>query len=407
MFIKIICIIVLLEFSLSDEYDANMLPMNKDSKYGDDVCSYTEDEKRYVKPCGKGKFCDGSSTITTVDYLKGKYENDKTSYIEICQDLPNITDFYTYKGSCSNDFECESGYECIGNECSYKCPNTNMFLYNPSLSNPCLPNSDKGTDGICYEATRKKNAATEFKYSSPEPNKICGKLTFADDPNDNMKGIYYINKMEYVYKGEVEDGEYVNDQELCKSGFALYFYKDGKSKDPKDSGAVGSNTMYLMCVTPISINSKLSQQTSGTPIVTTVDECSINYKINENGEILRYNIKHLTTPQSTFIENYCKSNDRLYIKLKYEKYREYYTKITEEERQTCGDLDYTNKYSCQNNELIKAWYFYNNPRDYAIYNDRKKIGKVIDYKIQKSYPCYSISQYLSKNFIYLLFLLLI
>lgn len=401
MIIKIICIIVLLEFSLSEEYDSIYLPMNKDSKYGDDVCSYTENEKTYVKPCGKGKFCDGSSTISTIDYLKGKYENDKTSFIEICQDLPNITAFYTYKGSCSNDFECESGFECIGNECSYKCPNTNMFLYDPSdTSNPCIPNSEKGTDGICYEETRKKNAASEFKFSPPEPNKICGKLTFADDPNDSMKGIYYINKKEYVYKGEVEDGEYVLDEKLCKSGFALYFYKDGKSKDPKDSNTLASNTMYLMCVTPISINSKLSTTYS-------VDECSINYKITENGEILRYNIKQLTTPLPSLIDNYCKSSDKLYIKLKYEKYREYYTKITEEERQTCGDLDYTNKYSCQNNELIKAWYFYNYPKDLAIYNDRKKIGKVIDYKIQKRYPCYSISKYLSKNFIYLFFLLLI
>ena len=398
MLIKIICIVALLEFSLSEEYDAKTLPMNKDSKYGDDVCSYTDGEKKYVKPCGKGKFCDGTTSIMTIDYLKGKYENDKTSSIEICQDLPNITSFYTYKGSCSNDFECETGYECIENECSYKCPNSNMFLYN--IQDGCQQNSDKGTDGICYEETRKKDAATEIKYSPPQPNKICGKLTRLDDPRDNMKGIYYINKKEYVYKGEVEDGEYVTDQELCKSGFALYFYKGGKSKDPKDTSVVSSsNEKQLMCVTPISINTKLTN--AGVLV-----ECSINYKINENGDILRYNTAQLDSTE-TLIQNYCKSDDRLYIKLKYEKYKEYYTKITAEERETCGDLDYTNKYTCQNNELIKAWYFYKNPREYARYNDRKKLGKVIDYNIQKSYPCYSLSQYISKKFIYLLFLLLI
>ena len=398
MLIKIICIVALLEFSLSEEYDAKTLPMNKDSKYGDDVCSYTDGEKKYVKPCGKGKFCDGTTSIMTIDYLKGKYENDKTSSIEICQDLPNITSFYTYKGSCSNDFECETGYECIENECSYKCPNSNMFLYN--IQDGCQQNSDKGTDGICYEETRKKDAATEIKYSPPQPNKICGKLTLLDDPRDNMKGIYYINKKEYVYKGEVEDGEYVTDQELCKSGFALYFYKGGKSKDPKDTSVVSSsNEKQLMCVTPISINTKLTN--AGVLV-----ECSINYKINENGDILRYNTAQLDSTE-TLIQNYCKSDDRLYIKLKYEKYKEYYTRITAEERETCGDLDYTNKYTCQNNELIKAWYFYKNPREYARYNDRKKLGKVIDYNIQKSYPCYSLSQYISKKFIYLLFLLLI
>ena len=199
--------------------------MNKDSKYGDDVCSYTDDEKKYVKPCEKGKFCDTSSAINTIDYLKGKYENDKTSEIEICQYLPNVTAFYTHKGSCSNDFECEQGYECIGNECSYKCTDSDDFWYQDS-GDHCIDKSFKGTEGICVEETRKRDGPTEYKYSSPVPNKICGKLTFADDPNDNMKGIYYVTKYEYVYKGEVEDGDYVTDEEFCKSVFAIYFFKD-------------------------------------------------------------------------------------------------------------------------------------------------------------------------------------
>jgi len=400
MFIKYICIVALLEFSLSEEYEAKTLPMNKDSKYGDDVCSYTDDEKKYVKPCEKGKFCDTSSAINTIDYLKGKYENDKTSKIEICQDLPNVTAFYTYKGSCSNDFECEQGYECIGNECSYKC-DSDDFLYHYNTFT-CIDKNQKGSEGICHEVTIKQDGTIEEKFTSPVPNKICGKLTLLDDPRDSKKGIYYVNKEEYVYKGEVEDGEYVTREDLCKSGFALYFYKGGKSKDPRDTSTASTNTMQLMCVTPISINSKLTETSS--PI--TVDECSINYKINENGDILRYNIAQLDAPK-TLINNYCKSNDRFYIKLKHEKYKEFYTKITEEERETCGDLDYTNKYTCQNNELIKAWYYYKNPKDYAIYNDRKKLGKVIDYLIQQKYPCYSLSKYISKKLFYLLFLLLI
>ena len=405
MFIKIICIFALLEFSLS-EYDAKYLPMNKHSKYGEDVCSYTDDEQVYVKLCEKGKFCDGLSTISTLDYSRGKY--DRSSNLEICQELPNVTDFYKYKGKCENDFECGIGYECIGNECSYKC-NSNYFYYNYKdytgvLNQGCQDNSLKGTDGICYEETRKKNAATEYKYSSPQPNKICGKLTFLDDPDDtNKKGIYYINKYEYVYKGEVDDGEYVTNKELCKSGFALYFYKDGKSKDPRDPTAGDYNQMHLMCVTPISINSEITEVTSPSPSYT-INHCTINYKIND-GETLRYNTEQLNSIISP-IDDYCTSDDRLYTKLKYEKYREFYTKITEEERETCGDLDNNNKYTCENNELIRSWYFYKNPKHYAMYNDRKKIGKVIDYYIQKSIPCYSLSQILSIKFIYLLFLLL-
>ena len=398
MIFKIICIVALLEFSLS-EYDVIMLPMDKDSKYGDDVCSYTDNKQKYVKSCEKGKFCDVSNTLTTIDYLKNNYYD--TSNLEICQDTPNVTAFYSYKESCTNDFECEGDYKCIENKCSYEC-NTNEFYYKPydtsSSSSSCKPNSDKGTDGICYEETRTKNAVPIIKYSSPVPNKICGKLTFADDPNDNMKGIYYVTKYEYVYKGEVEDGDYVTDEELCKSGFALYFFKDGKSKDPKDSSAIGSNSMYLRCVTPISIISKISSSQ---------DKCSINYKIND-GEILRYNIEQLSAfpAKKLKISNYCVSNDRLYIKLKHEKYREYYTNIKEEERKTCGDLDYTNQYTCENNELIKSWYYYKNPKDYTTYNNRKKIENVINYNIQTEYPCYSLSQFIGLNLIYLLFLLL-
>ena len=294
MLIKIICIIALLEFSLSEEYNAKILPMDKDSKYGDDICSYTDNNQTYVKLCEKGKFCDTSNTLETLDYSRGNYYSG--SKLEICQDLPNVTSFYTYKGSCTNDFECEADYECIENTCSYKCPN-DEFIYKPNdaYTPECVSNTRKGSDGICREETRVKDAATTIKYSPPVPNKICGKLTLLDDPDDvNNKGIYYVNKYEYVYKGEVEDGEYVTNEELCKSGFALYFFKGEKSKDPKDSTVIGSNTMYLRCVTPISIISKITltpPASSGDPVTVTVDQCSINYKINEDGEILKYNIE--------------------------------------------------------------------------------------------------------------------
>lgn len=402
MLIKIICIIALLEFSLS-EYDATILPMDKESKYGNDVCSYTDDRQTYVKPCGKGKFCGDDphiNTIPTLDYSRGKYY--ATSTMEICQDLPNISILYTYKEEgCTNDFECEEG-KCIGNVCSNKC-DTGKFYYKEIYggSPGCKEDSKKGDTNICYEITHYKNEVPTEKFSPPVPNKICGKLTFLDEPYDGREGMYYVHTYEYVYKGEVEDGEYVNNEELCKSGFALYFFKDGKSEDPKDVSITGyNNEMYLRCVTPISV-SKIGSK------------CTINYKINESGEILRYNVNKLNylgqNPSTYFnkINEYCDEEEKsIYIKLKYEKYREFYTKIIEEERKTCGDLDKLNKYTCENNELIKAWYFYNNPKDYFTYNNRKKIEKVIDYKIQKKYPCYSLSQFLTIKIIYLLFLLL-
>ena len=398
MFIKIICIVALLEFSLSDN-DPPTLPMKKDSNYGDDVCSYTKNEHKYVKHCEKGQFCDNLSIDELDSPLIGRFFEETN--IQICQDLPNITSLYTFsEKSCQNDFECESTYKCIGNICSQKC-SANEFLSHYG----CFPNSYKGTAGVCFEMKIFKNEENpSYSYSPAEPNKICGKLTFEDDPNDNKKGIYYINKREYVYNGEVEDGEYVENKELCKSGFALYFFKDGKTEDPKDRTAVGNNQMHLRCVTPRSI----SKSKDG--------ECFINYKINENGEILRYNVQKLYSLTSSHFEfnvihDFYFNDEEFYfyakyIKLKSEKYREYYTSMSEEERKTCENLDTSNKYSCENNELIKTWYFYKYPQKYSAYNDRKKIRKVVDFLIQKEYPCYSLSQFLSIKFIYLLFLLL-
>jgi len=398
MLIKIICIVALLEFSLSDN-EAPTLPMKKDSKYGDDVCSYTKNSHKYVKHCKKGQYCD-NLLIDTLESpsIDSFFEETK---IEICQDLPNITSLYTLgETSCKNDFECESSYKCIGNVCSIKCDDG--YFYS-KYANDCKDISDKGTDGFCVEITKRKGQTDIYKYSPPKPNKICGKLTFADDPNDNKKGIYYVNKKEYVYQGEVEDGEYVDHrmQKLCKSGFALYFFKDGKTEDPKDENAVGNNEMYLRCVTPISISKSKD------------NKWFINYKLNENGETFRYNVEKLrnliidpTESMYNEIKAYCTENIAKYIKLASEKYREYYTNMSEEERKTCEYLDTSNKYTCENNNLIRSWYFYMNPEKYSAYNDRKKIRKVVDYLIQKKYPCYSLSQFISIKFIYLLFLLL-
>lgn len=391
MFIKFICVIALLEFSLSDESPPLFLPMEKDSRYGDDVCSYTKDNNIYVRPCEKGKFCKSDSPIDAI-YSYKMFE--KESNIGICYDLPNITLLYTYdEGTCTNSFECSNAYKCIGSECSYECSSGEFYSKETSQ---CTDNSLKASDGVCEESTWERGAySATTKYSTPNGDKDCAKISSFDDAqNDNMKGIYYANQKAYVYKGEVEDGEYVTSEEYCQSGFALYFFRDGKSEDPKDKNTIQNNVMHLRCVTPISVNIE--------------GICSINYKIGQNGETLRYNVEKLSTLYNNIIKGkYCDESNELYIKLKYEKYKEYYTKMSDGERKTCGDLDNTNKYTCQNNEVIKAWFYYKHPERYLAFNDRKKLKVVIDYLIQIEFPCYSLSQFISINFIYLLFLLLI
>ena len=133
---------------------------------------------------------------------------------EICQDIPNITVLYNFKEEgCTNDFECAEG-KCIGNVCSIKC-DADEFYYKENkgdYSNRCKDHSIRGTNGMCYEITHYKEKDDTVKYSPPEPNKICGKLKFLDESYDDCKGMYYVNKYEYVYKGEVEDGEFVDDK---------------------------------------------------------------------------------------------------------------------------------------------------------------------------------------------------
>lgn len=374
--IKYILILICI-FSISLSEKDMYVPMEKESNYGDDVCAYRDNDGYYhVKSCEKGKYCE---TLTT-----------STSFLEICLDFPQITTLSNLKeNKCSTTFECEDGLTCEGTSCR-KCTATgNFFDYGYYGSYGCESNTNQG-NGYCKQTTLDANNNENYKYSSPEEYKKCGKLTIEEYPGAAYAGIYYIKLNEYDYIGTVKDGEYVEDRELCESGYALYFYYGGKFKNPKPGS---SNVMYLRCVTPLSINK-----------INTGDSCSINYKIND-GETLNYNVKQLFgTSYYTEMNNLC---SKTYIKTMSERFREYSKSITEEERKTCGDLDNLNKYTCENNELIKSWFSYKYPTVYLHYNGRKNLEKVFGYLIQKKYPCYSISQFLNLKFLSLLLFILI
>lgn len=348
------------------------LPMDHKSKYGEDVCGYIDDGVKYVKPCKKGQYCvDGGNN----DYLSD------TSMLEICQDIPKVTALFNpNEGKCTTSFECEKDLTCIGGKCEKDCPN--QFSTGYYTNYYCKDNTQKGT-GFCESQTISTTDTVNpitYKYSYPENYKRCGKLTISEDPRTGHSGEYYIQLDEYDYIGTVEDGKYVNDQQLCESGFALDFYYDGKSEDTK------GNRRYLRCITPLSISE------------INTDECTISYKIKD-GDVLNYNLDQYSARNSL-------CNER-FIKIKSEMFRKYSQTIKEDERKTCGELDGINKYTCENNELIKLWFFYNHPEDYIVYNDREKLSKVLDYKIQKEYPNYSFSQYLNIKFLFLFLLYLL
>ena len=383
MFKNIILFVCLIIVSKSDK--DMYLPMEKNSKYGDDVCRYRdEDGYFYVRACEKGKYCaKGLSTI---------------SYLQVCHDLPTTSLLSNLnQGKCTTTLECESGLLCNGNTCTKCLSSSSLVRVGEYGSYHCVPDSNKGT-GFCKSVTLDSNNVATTKESFPESYKKCGKLTIKEYPNTSTvtyTGIYYVSLNEYTYIGTVPDGEYVSNMELCESGFALPFYFGGVYDDPKSNSATSSenNEVYLRCVTPISINEAKTTY------------CSINYKIND-GEPLNYNVDRIPTSYSSpnKIIGLCSEE---YIKIKSDNFREYSKSISEEERKTCGDLDGDNKFTCENNALIKSWYFYKNPEKYILYNGREKLGKVLDYLIQGEYPSYSFSKFLNLKIIFLLILFLI
>lgn len=368
---------------------SDFLPMEKDSKYGDDICGYYDKNGNdyYVKPCDSGKFC----VQHTNDY--------SSSYLCVCQDVPKIEKgLSSLDEDCSSDFDCETNLQCISKKCKYytDCPN-NQYPYKTSMGTYLC--SEKAAEGYC-EFKEITNSGTKYYHLSP-PTKLhyCGVYTFNPEGNN----IYSQKDTKYAYIGSVESGEYVNDKKLCKSGFTLFYFPNGYLEDPATSG---SNQMFQRCVTPIAIdkNDKLTSS------------CVIYYKeTDEDTEIKKYNVDQLNqyfTDSSSpsineIIEDLCDYNDFTF-KIKIQNFKEYTEKITDEQREKCGDLSQQSnlRYICDNKDLIKSWYFYEHPLDYILYNGREKLLVVLNHLIQREFPLYQFSKLLNINYLFILLFLL-
>ena len=368
------------------------LPMKKDHKYGDDICYYREyDEKLrysiyYVRPCEKGKYC--------------QKEVDNGQPFGYCVDiLTNTTTISNLDGSCESDYECQSGLTCQNSKCtdstcslqvyqhgltSFGCHNTN---YNQLKDNQCeLYEYSKDTDNYFDSLS----SYTQGKY--PGLPNVCGKTNYIsyDKRYNPSTGpterdpYYVIESKEWCTIGSVPDNEFVDNAKYCQSGFTLNFYPNKQLKDPS-KGRI--NSAVPMCVTPIEIDKKNPYVGGG---------CIITYKIGDQSPK-----KYKVTNSGSAL---CSED----IIIKSERHREFaeaFNSASEEDKQNCYDID-TYKYRCKNVNLIKLWYFKENPEDYLFYKDRKKLEKVLDYKIQKEYPTYSeFSQYL--NYSHLLFLIIL
>lgn len=364
------------------------LPMNKKSKYGDDICTYYDNENSilYVRACEKGKYCLNPGS-------------NLNQYFSICQDVPTPeVGVSTLNGDCSSNFDCEYDLKCVSNKCTLTCNTLGYAPYKhdgdtsyscgtPALEGYC-ENREYSIDTVTgLEVHTSKFGSPKHKYQK------CGLYTFHQSANN----IYKLKDTKYAYIGSVDNGEYVKDETLCKSGFALPFYPNNYLQDPSTGGS-GLNKMYYRCVTPISID-KIDKRSS---------RCVIYYKEKDDDtEIKKYNVDQLqreTLDTSVRLTQLCSfSNTELQISQ--QKFKEYSKNITDEQREKCGNLD-QDKNSCDNNELIKLWYFYRNPEDYILYNEREKLEPILNYLIQTQYHSYEFTRLININyFISLLFLL--
>lgn len=405
-----IFILFYLFISCSSDY----MPMEKKSKYGEDVCGYYDKSDYYVKPCEKGKYCvrydDGG------DYTEG-------TTLSICQDAPTIEEgIKTLDEKCSSDFECEYDLKCKGQKCVYdgSC-NANEYpyktFYNPNLYNNPYSSpynnhynyrcGKKAPEGYCYKIEYTQNSGQQYYFGNKkEKSQICGVYTFHNNGNNNFE----VDGIKYDYIGNVKNGEYVSNEILCKSGFALFFYPEGYLDDPYSLNDNGSNNeMFLRCVTPVAID-KIDKLLSNTNANT---YCVIYYKDDDDDtEIKKYNVEQLYRNNiringGVSTGSLCPSYSEQEFKLKIQKFKEYYTSLTDDEREKCGDLRSTshNRYTCENKDLIKSWYFYENPKEYIVYNNREKLQVVLNHLIQKQFPLYDFSSKL--NIKYLISLLIL
>lgn len=334
------------------------LPLEKESTYGEDVCQIYEDGHSYVRPCNKGSYC----LLDTLNSLGVCHEMEKGAF--------TMKDFGE---QCSKNSDCLNGWSCLNGKCTCS-SNTycnDCFVHESGSQCTYKPNAKKSTSH-CIESKLESSGTSislsdsfdyfYLPYSSELKNQICGKLTL-EDLSVNNNNYYYIKYWDYVYIGTVEDGEFVTDEKLCKSGYAIPYNPNDNDKYlfPTFSYSIS----FKQCITPISSESD-----------------------NNN---LKYEIKG----EEYFYRNFGYDG---FIKIKSERYREYVTKLNEDNelKEKCSDLDGQGYYTCENDELIKLWYFYKFPKDYIVYNGREGLEKVLSYLIQKEYPNYYSSSYFNK-----------
>ena len=322
----------------------------KTINFGDDVCYYKDISNdsgfAYVKPCEEGKECVALGSSLS-DYA-----------IAICQERSN--EEYDNEGLTCETKAYLMGLDCTGYSCNSEskcygiCPKNQVYDYKNAK---CIDDP-----GMCYEYDYDSSGNPTNSYLTIDPrnhyykneytpygNKKCVQLELERTGSPNT--IYQVKKQLSNYEASIDDGKYIADDDdlnilFCKSGYALYFYGNEKLENPnKDSNGnpKSSEKLYLRCVTV------LGKDKNGI----------IKYKIGKGDEKF-YNPETLRNSKSLSLPG---NNDHLMLKLGFFKnYKERLDKLGCRETGDCEDF-----------ELCKWKYFYENPEKYYLYQNEPQV----------------------------------
>ena len=338
-------------------------PMSKrNENFGDDVCYYEDTATdfpyyAYVKPCEEGKKCVDIGT------------NYSEFNIHFCQEY-NYEE-YDNEGATCETKDLFSGLDCTGypcdsdSKCYDDCPSNKVSYTDNDGSTKCIDNP-----GYCLEVEFNSDGSEKSRkeYTSNDYNQHCIQIDLEETKRTDS--VYQVKKQWYASIASLEDGKYITKNALspnypseanhlyCKSGYALYFYGDGKLKNPnKDVNYGDREKMYLRCVTI------LGKDTNGI----------IKYKIGENGEEKYYN------PDSSILSTgtYPLYGNDKYLMLRLGFFKNYKERLDKVGCRETGD--------CEDNELIKWKFFYDFPAYYYLYQNEPQ---VLEYLLQKYNPKY-------------------
>ena len=370
------------------------LPLKKENGFDNKVCAYHYSSVSYVQTCkDKGKYC--------------KYIGEQTSF---CENVPAEITLKTLDETCTSKYECEKGLNCFGKctkatsaSISTKCDNANEEPHRTKNGWICKISSIAD-----YCSYKDNNVYTSSVDYEPDYSKVCGEITFEQQSLGSQGTQYNVLTVKSAYIGTVPDGKFVLNVKACKSGYALPFYPDSSSD--KDPSTINSNKKYLKCVNLNEIDYKdtkdciLKYDTDKLYDASRISYSSIaSGSIGLSGNLIYDSTGFYNGQYGNYNDEFC--DEKLITKL--DMFSKYIGVFTEEKQSNCAKKEnYNEPDTCNDNELRKWFYYYNNPEHYVLYY-KEDGNDVANYLIQRYYPLYESSKFIyMKYLINILFLLL-